>query len=403
MVGTSGDDTLIAKGGQTSSVTFSGKGGDDYLVGGAGDDYLIGGTGDDIITGSEGSDTIIISVSDENGDRDAGTDIITDFNPNDVITFSGFGITKSQDGSLPSEVLISKNSVSGNYEILVQKETGTSTLTSLVIIEDIGLLSTDEQTAITQIRDAISFDETIDVTSANPFNSVFDFGFEESIIDLASSEASRETFFGDDFAYDDIGNALGIIADAKFDYAYKSQIGALNINVPAGGEKIDLASSTDTYVGLSGSKNDDTLVAKDTASVLFGGTGSDRLIGGLGDDTLIATGGSAGDEDYLLGGAGSDNFVLINPAEINETLEKIYQVRFEDFNRFEGDRVTLVGYDNHEISLSDVDENNIQTAQISGADPLQESLTIYFDLSFVREFDAAFNLRMADFDKVDAG
>ncbi len=403
VVGTSGDDTFIAKGGQTSSVTFSGKGGDDYLVGGAGDDYLIGGTGDDIITGSEGIDTIIISVSDENGERDAGTDIITDFNPNDVITFSGFGITKSQDGSLPSEVLISKNAVSGNYEISVQKETGTSTLTSLVIIEDIGLLSTDEQTAITQIRDAIVFDETIDVTSANPFNSVFDFGFEESIIDLASSEASRETFFGDDFAYDDIGNALGIIADAKFDYAYKSQIGALNINVPAGGEKIDLASSTDTYVGLSGSKNDDTLVAKDTDSVLFGGTGSDRLIGGLGDDTLIATGGSAGDEDYLLGGAGSDNFVLINPAEINETLEKIYQVRFEDFNRFEGDRVTLVGYDNHEISLSDVDENNIQTAQISGADPLQESLTIYFDLSFVREFDAAFNLRMADFDKVDAG
>jgi Ca2+-binding RTX toxin-like protein len=177
----------------------------------------------------------------------------------------------------------------------------------------------------------------------------------------------------------------------------------MSINVPAESEKIDLVGSTDTYVGLSGSKNNDTLVANDTDSVLFGGTGSDRLVGGLGDDTLISTGGNVGDEDYLLGGAGADNFVLINPAEINETLEKIYQVRFEDFNRFEGDRVTLVGYDDHEISLSDVDENNIQTAQISGADPLQESLTIYFDLSFVREFDAAFNLRMADFDKVDAG
>ena len=45
----------------------------------------------------------------------------------------------------------------------------------------------------------------------------------------------------------------------------------------------------------------------------------------------------------------------------------------------------------------------LHSAQISGADRVVECLTIYFDLSFVREFDAAFNLRMADFDKVDAG
>ena len=50
--------------------------------------------------------------------------------------------------------------------------------------------------------------------------------------------------------------------------------------------------------------------------------------------------------------------IIVYPEEINETLEKIYQVRLEDFNRYEGDRVTLVGYDNHEIELSDVDENN---------------------------------------------
>ena len=180
----------------------------------------------------------------------------------------------------------------------------------------------------------------------------------------------------------------------------------MNINDPADGHLINYSG---TYKGLSGSQKDDTLIARDEDSVLYGGDGgSDRLVGGLGNDTLIATSASVSenntdsDEDYLRGGAGSDNFVLINPAEVNETLDKIYQVRIEDFNRFEGDRVTLVGYQNHEIALSDVDGENIQTAQITNVNDASESLTIYFDLSIVRDFDAAFNLRMSDFDKIES-
>ena len=118
----------LQKGGQTSSVTFSGKGGDDYLVGAAGSDVLLGGKGDDVLTGSDGDDTFIVSVSDEDGERDAGTDVITDFNPSDVIAFTGFGISKSQDGSLPSEASISKNQISGNYEISIQKQVGANML-----------------------------------------------------------------------------------------------------------------------------------------------------------------------------------------------------------------------------------------------------------------------------------
>ena len=88
--------------------------------------------------------------------------------------------------------------------------------------------------------------------------------------------------------------------------------------------------------------------------------------------------------------------------EIEENLNSIYrQVKVEDFNREEGDRVLLVGYENSDIELSDVNnETNLQTAIITNDN--SDSLTIYFDLSFAREFDTNFALRMADFDKVEA-
>lgn len=406
VVGTSGDDTIVANGGGTGTATLIGAGGDDYLAGGAGDDVISGGQGDDILSGGEGSDTFIISVSDEDGNRDAGTDRITHFDLTDKITFNGFEIIKSEDGSLPGDVTVVKNATTGFYEVSVQKVSGDNTLSSLVIIEDLSNLSADESTAIQQITDAIEFNEILDVHSTEPFNADFEFNFDASIVDLMSSLSDRESFFGDSFEYDDITGALGVIADAKFDYAYKSQLGAMNINDPENGHSINYSGQ---YVGLSGSRSDDTLVARDEDSVLYGGDGgSDRLVGGLGNDTLIATSASNTadntdvDEDYLRGGAGSDNFVLINPAEINDTLDKIYQVRIEDFNRFEGDRVTLVGYEDHEVSLSEVGSDNIQTAQITSSNNVSDSLTIYFDLSIVRDFDSAFNLRMSDFDKIES-
>jgi hypothetical protein len=44
--------------------------------------------------------------------------------------------------------------------------------------------------------------------------------------------------------------------------------------------------------------------------------------------------------------------------------------------------------------------DNIDAASNSQAVHFSDSLTVYFDLSFAREFDSNFSLRMADFDKV---
>ena len=84
---------------------------------------------------------------------------------------------------------------------------------------------------------------------------------------------------------------------------------------------------------MSGSTLDDVLVAEDSDSVLFGGDGgADRLIGGSGDDILISSKSDDDSIDNLSGGAGSDLFTLINPQEIDENLNSIYQVKIEDFN-----------------------------------------------------------------------
>ena len=120
VVGTSGDDTMVANGSGTNTTTIIGAGGDDYIVGGAGDDVLAGGVGDDILSGGAGDGTFIISVSDEDGFRDTGTDTITDFQLTDKISFNGFELLKSEDGSLPGESNYVKKQFNELFESLLK-------------------------------------------------------------------------------------------------------------------------------------------------------------------------------------------------------------------------------------------------------------------------------------------
>ncbi|CAM5285871.1 hypothetical protein FALB51S_00430 [Frigidibacter albus] len=73
------DDTL--SGGAGNDI-LDGGAGNDHLAGGAGDDILLGGTGDDVLSGGLGSDHFVFADT-------FGNDIITDFDPSDIIDLSG--------------------------------------------------------------------------------------------------------------------------------------------------------------------------------------------------------------------------------------------------------------------------------------------------------------------------
>ena len=144
---------------------------------------------------------------------------------------------------------------------------------------------------------------------------------------------------------------------------------------------------------------------------MFGGSGgSDVLVGGGASDILVAGAktlfGVSRVTDDLTGGGGADMFVFMksnqsyvepDPLNVNSTLKNIYEVNVLDFNRAEGDRIIAVGYGD-DVNAIKID--NIDAASNSQAVHFSDSLTVYFDLSFAREFDSNFSLRMADFDKV---
>ena len=392
LVGSGGDDTIVGNENDTSNLTIKGGAGDDYLVGGAGDDVIFGGTGNNLLAGGIGNNIFIIEAN--NSDEQ-----ILDFSSSDKIIFKGFNLNKIGE-EFPSQFsVVRSNGDNSDWKLVVNAINTPNAITNSVLLE--GSLN-QFQTAnelMVFLADRVEFNENLDLVGLNPF--IEEFQMDVPVLDiLQNSSSDRDSFFGNDLNFDDLSATLGILADVKYNEALIISDSVSGINsVPGFSGAVNDAS----YNGMSGSGGDDTLVAGEKDSVLYGGDGgSDRLIGGSGDDIILASGYADNGIDELTGGAGADMFSLINPSEINSTLQKIYEVKIEDFARTEGDRVVLVGYDETDtLELSSVDEaSNIQTATISKS--TNESLTIYFDLSFAREFDSNFTLRMADFDKIDA-
>jgi Ca2+-binding RTX toxin-like protein len=399
IIGSQGNDTIVANENSTERMTLRGNGGDDYLVGSFGNDFLEGGEGDDLLAGSLGTNTFIFSPN-------QGTDTILDLKQGDIIQLNGYGITQTSGGVLPPEVTILEVPNNQNdWQILIAKSISGVEKSTTIVLSDLKNQYANHSQIEALLLSSIVFSEDLNMDTTDMLESSFELS--APVTDIINDlPFDRDNFFGSEFNFDDvtddISNALGVIADAKYQEALIVTDRVSDFNNLTGFKEALLDENTE-FKGLSGSKLDDVLVAEDSDSVLFGGDGgADRLIGGSGDDILIASKSEDNSVDNLAGGAGSDLFTLINPQEIDENLNSIYQVKIEDFNREEGDRVVLLGYqDGNEIELSEVDaQTNTQSATISHNNV--DNLTIHFDLSFAREFDSNFSLRMADFDKFES-
>jgi hypothetical protein len=261
----------------------------------------------------------------------------------------------------------------------------------------------------------ITFSEALDLVGADPEASDPDYGVDLGRI-VGDSEYVDSFFGALSFAGADFGdgipdnpddpvsieNALSVIADAKFESAL---IAKFTKNGDGVAEDVQhneqsISGYLADYVGLSGSVGHDVLIGLDQDSVLYGGDGgSDRIFGGLGDDILIASGGNDTQDtsDELTGGAGADVFAFVSAGTVEAGLKNVHDVLVNDFNRDEGDRLLLVGYDDpNDVVIHDVDAGT-NTQRVS----LEDGLTVMFDLSFAREFDTNFALRLADFDKFE--
>lgn len=410
VVGSEGSDVLAGNAFSTSSVTLRGGAGQDRLIGGSGADVLEGGSGSDNLTGGRGADTFVLATG-------SGHDVIEDFNlaDGDQIVIAGSDLN-------PNDLKIEKDALSGNWRVSYGANDSVELLGSSALTQD-------------QVNARVQLKEGLDLAQADLYAS--DLKLMAPVEQLITDAKAREAFFGDQYDFTDIdfssltsssgdhlGDVLGVVADAQFQraFAYNQTTHMSDVSEMVDvNSRVQLIQGLHNYHGFAGSAHDDKLVAAvHQDSVLFGGTGgNDMLIGGAGNDLLLVGAKTAPQaaildvdgnyhvQDDLIGNGGGDQFVFVAPPkEVWATLKTIYDVKVHDFNRAEGDRIVAVGFDkeNFDIKIDDPvvkDPTTHKTEQtVHFMNNNVDVYTVHFDLSFAREFDSNFTLRMADFDKL---
>jgi len=345
ILGGTGSDSVVGGGGND---TLNGGAGSDSLDGDSGDDVLDGGAGDDILDGGTGNDMFYIG-------QGMGNDTISDFTAGDQIDLSEFSASFSTWVEL--EPLISDNGIDTTTILLGGGQTLTllDTLKADLSSADFVGISGDPTDGDDFWRGTDNAD-TVDGLGGSDTLEGRDGGdtlWGGTEADSINGGAGRDSLFGDDGADTLIGGAdddtlHGGNDDDRLEAGDGGSLGKNFLYGEAGADTLIGGDGRDVLYGgagadsFSGGDNDDTLYidAEDILADIDGGgqsylgdqamiegpggvnldlfaTDIERATGGAGQDTLYATGMTAGvsldgggDADTLIGGAGDDTFTI---------------------------------------------------------------------------------------------
>ncbi|MFM6774352.1 MAG: beta strand repeat-containing protein, partial [Microcystis panniformis] len=313
IVGTSANDQSYWGGifGGDGNDTISGGAGDDKLFGEEGNDVLNGGSNNDVLYGGNGND----SLNGDAGDEGAIFAELVQGNSLDVATLDALRAENDQTTIMINGEIIQveqSNFTGTNGDDSITGTSGNDTIDGLDGNDTLSGLGGNDIIIGGNGNDLL-----------NGGNGSDDYRVQGYVSD------NSWTFEGHDTYADNGTTGSDRIVALR---AGNVDIGLTTFTATSGIEIIDgtgatgivtllgdwsnnvLDFSATTLVGsnfqINGSWGNDTITGTGGNDVIIGGGDHDSLNGGNGNDTLQGTNGSAGEQDYLVGGTGSDLFIL---------------------------------------------------------------------------------------------
>ena len=311
LLGSSGDDAIIADDGNYFPlIVRETAGGNDIVRGGSGNDIIFGGFGNDNIQGQVGSDTIAAGAGDDLviggtyivlgliiGD---GDDYVNAGAGNDTVYGDNF------DPLLPPAVsLLGGNDqlIGGNGNDKLYGQAGHDELDGGANSDQLdGGVGNDELTG-GGAGDILRGGDGADLMFGNDGIDLLDGGADNDTMVGGTGGDQLFGFDGDDFANGEAGADLvvgGLGSDQLFGGDDNDQIvgGNYSLDADDSADTIDGGGGHDLILGDSGTTN-----PLNTSSPVGG---NDTIQGGLGNDTVYAMAGN----DFVGGGMGNDVLVL---------------------------------------------------------------------------------------------